>query len=452
MRIIVDGDRNINKLLLLSRIHEGNYVPGHYLLRLNTADGMLLCNTLTGELVLLSEEERKAVEALPAAIDPSIKELALRRYLVPEGCCEEQFVEQLRTLLVKKLEASRTIQNYNILPTTFCNARCFYCYENGIKHVHMTEETAEELIQFIAEHHNGTKVKLSWFGGEPTIGRERIEQICRGLDERNIPYESTMISNAYLFDDVLINHAKKAWKLKCIQITLDGTEEIYNRVKAYVGISDNPYQRVMRNISSFLDAGIRVEVRLNLDLHNMDDLSGLIDELTDRYHVNPKMFIYVTEINQDVGFDPIHHTQDDFLEINRAKRKLQEQLEANGWPVFGNEMLPGLRVSSCMADDPCSVQCTPEGILSKCEDMIYENVVGSLKDGIVDNDKVLWWRERTIYEGCSECPLYPSCTSLLAHCPVRQRKCMEEERKKKIEKYMDLMMKKYKTSKDIKNG
>ena len=105
-----------------------------------------------------------------------------------------------------------------------------------------------------------------------------------------------------------------------------------------------------------------------------------------------------------------------------------------------------------MADDPSTIQCSPDGILSKCEDHIYKHTVGTLEDGITDINEMRWWRQRTSYEGCKDCPLYPSCDRLLMNCPGKREKCLPEEKNRRINRYHEIMFSKYeqwKKDKDI---
>lgn len=71
-------------------------------------------------------------------------------------------------------------------------------------------------------------MRLAWFGGEPLYNAQVIDLICNDLVERGIGYESSMISNGFLFDEKLIKRAAELWRLRQIQITLDGTEGVYN--------------------------------------------------------------------------------------------------------------------------------------------------------------------------------------------------------------------------------
>ncbi|MEI3172875.1 MAG: radical SAM protein [Lachnospiraceae bacterium] len=126
------------------------------------------------------------------------------------------------------------ITSYTIFTTTDCNARCFYCYEMGRSRIPMSDETAHKAAAYIAAHCGGEKVHLHWFGGEPLFNKQVIDIICTDLAEKGIVYESMIISNGYLFDGATVEQAVSHWKLKNVQITLDGTEEIYNRSKAFI--------------------------------------------------------------------------------------------------------------------------------------------------------------------------------------------------------------------------
>ena len=446
MRIVVPGRKDYLKFFVPVCKQDVMLTFSRFILRRETNDGTLLCNTLTGELVLLSDEEKELFDKLPLPYGPALKTLESlihHRFIVSLNCEEAQSVDQLRALFQKKKETGTIIRRYSILPTTCCNARCFYCFESDFRHITMSEETAERLVQYIAEHHGGYPIKLSWFGGEPTLGISRIDQICRRLKELEIDYHSDMVSNGYLFDEDLVRHARTLWNLKNIQITLDGTEKVYNQTKAYVRVSDNPYQRVLRNIGLFLKNGSSVDVRLNMDKHNAEDLDNLIDELSIRFINSKNLTVYVRKLNADVGFSPIRHGENDKDYLNSTLIRLQAKLEECGWMQHRMTSLPKLKIYSCMADDPSTIQCSPDGILSKCEDHIYQHTVGTLEEGITDINEMRWWRQRTSYEGCKDCPLYPSCDRLLMNCPGKREKCLPDEKNRRINRYHEIMFAKY---------
>ena len=54
-----------------------------------------------------------------------------------------------------------------ITTTLKCNARCAYCYENGVKQIDIREDAELKIIDFIKKHNKSNEVHLIWFGGEP---------------------------------------------------------------------------------------------------------------------------------------------------------------------------------------------------------------------------------------------------------------------------------------------
>ena len=306
----------------------------------------------------------------------------------------------------------------------------------------MTKETAEQLVHFIADHYGNERVVLQWFGGEPTIAHQQIDMICDRLRTLDIEFISKMTSNAYLFDESLVYRAKNKWNLQGIQVTLDGTEAVYIRTKAYVGIHDNPYHRVLRNIRLLINAEIHVIIRLNLDNHNLNDLLALADELSSRFTDRKYLSIYVVKLDEEVGFHPIHHTKSDLEILDKQLIRIREKLEQNGWPQYRMNTLPELHISFCMADNPNAVQCSPDGVFSRCLNHIYIHTAGSLENGL-SNSEMLFWQQRQAFDGCEHCPLYPSCERLLKNCPVMTAKCDEYDRQRRIARYKEIMLEEY---------
>ena len=171
----------------------------------------------------------------------------------------------------------------------------------------MTDAIVKDVVEYIAAKGKGEPVELSWFGGEPLVAHKRISQIIKGLKKRGIKYTSSMVSNGYLFDHKLIQVAKNDWHLNNVQITIDGTESIYNKTKAYINPKDNPFLRVLRNINDLLANEIAVNVRLNVTDKNAANLNELIKILDDRFHGIKGFSCYSHAVYEDVGFEPLNY-------------------------------------------------------------------------------------------------------------------------------------------------
>lgn len=72
---------------------------------------------------------------------------------------------------------------YRILTTTCCNARCFYCYEDGIQPITMTIDIANRVADFIINKSRDKKrIALNWFGGEPLLNPDIITIITQKIE------------------------------------------------------------------------------------------------------------------------------------------------------------------------------------------------------------------------------------------------------------------------------
>lgn len=371
-------------------------------------DGTLIYNPLTLELLLLSPKEMKCLE--------ENEELISKWFLVPKGQDDNALADTLHDIAANLLKRTDYINHYTIFTTTDCNARCYYCYEQGCERINMSKDTAIRLIQYIAKHSGGKKVHLHWFGGEPLVNQEIIDIICGGLENTGTPYRSSITSNGYLFDRDVIQKAKDFWHLEKAQITLDGTEEVYNRTKAFVKASGSPFQRVLDNIELLLEAGIRVSVRLNVSEENWQDLLSLANQFAQRFGGQPGLYVYPS---------PLHGKVEDASEqvsilsssLIEKHQKVQERLIHLGLYRDGR-LDRKIKTAHCKANNDRAVVVLPHGQLGCCEHFIDSEIFGHIDSTEQDSAVLDSWKERTPPgQECSDCSYYPICYRL-KKCPV----------------------------------
>jgi len=380
----------------------------HYCAQLPVDDGILLFNLMTRELVLLSQEEYEHRLELD--------ELKERWFVVPEGTNEKELVDFVKLVLGSKEKKNGAITGYTIFPTTDCNARCFYCFELGRSRIPMSKETALKVVQYIKERCKGEKVWINWFGGEPLYNRDAIDTICDGLHAEGIEFTSKMVSNAYLFDEETVKKAVNAWNLKTVQITLDGTEEVYNRVKAYIYREGNPYRIVLDNMERILDASINITVRLNMDMHNADNLLELADELAQRFAGRKNLSVYAYHLFKENQPMAELYSTEEWKKRGEAMDRLQEKLAQCGLAAPGKGISKEIRLNRCMADSGKAVTILPDGNIGLCEHFSETEFAGHIDRDGLDADMVASWKE-TVPEipECADCFYYPECI-LLKKC------------------------------------
>lgn len=410
-------------LLGKQEVKEGaRYRRFTFCLAVEEAGEKCVCNLLTRRLLVLTPAEyallNEGVEA--SAMDDTARALVADWFLVPEEHDDFQLCDELRLFWWTFHLPNGKYTNYSIMTTLDCNARCFYCYQMGRNRsrAHMRAETAAEVADFIARTAEKGKAKLHWYGGEPLYNASVIDQITAALTERGIEFTSDMITNGYLFDDAIAAR-KDDWHLKGMQISLDGTEEVYNRAKAYIHKEDpSPYRRVLDNIERALDHGLGVNIRVNIDRHNGEDIFALARELAARFAGRKNLSIYAAGLYENEGLNRPQRDAEERMRLTDTLIAFEEHCNTLGLNLsgrFGKKM----QFNRCMADAAKTVTIAPDGRLGKCDHAMESDTFGDIWSDEADQAMLAAWREkRNVKEDCPGCPVYTDC--------YRLKKCRDD--------------------------
>lgn len=406
MEIIINADKRLSAIM-----GSQNYLPStkyrkiYYICEAVQDGVVLLYQTLTRQLISLSESEYQEPD------DALIRFLVNHWYMIPETVDERSLCYSMMQAFYSRYEPQKSgnsgITGYTIFTTTDCNARCPYCYEIGRPRIAMSNEIALKTAEFIEKNRGNNRVNLSWFGGEPLYNSKVIGVICDYLAARDIPYTSTMISNGFLINQHSAEEILERWKLQRIQITLDGTREVYNNTKKYIYDDENPFERVLQNIEYLTNIKVRVSVRMNISSDNIENLKELVALLSKRFHGNQYFSAYSHPIFNDSG----ELEKSEYEVLCQACVDIQKMLTEYGISNGGG--LHSVKSCHCMADSGKSVCVTPTGMLTLCEHHSDDEFVGSLDTGIIDQNVVDSWKERIEEkEECQTCFYYPMCVKL----------------------------------------
>ena len=417
MRYIVPPDAVVKAIMGFQKYKAGHYRWSRYVIKKEIDEGLLLYNTLTSEMLFCSIDECE---------NYADGELIERWFRVPLEFDEFLLAKKTKKLrqLVYRAVASRmqnvSVERYWILTTTNCNARCFYCHENGIPHMNMSSKTAEDVVDYIVKNSPDNSVHLNWYGGEPLINQAAIDIISSRLKKRGVSFVSSMISNGYCFDDVTIQKATEIWHLEDIQITLDGLEETYNRVKDYIyQDTESPFRKVLKNIADLLDAHVKVKIRLNIDNYNKKELSILSDLLIERFSGRDGFSIYTAPLMETCLGTVNQRTKQQRQEVYQAHWDLSEKLNQAG--VIFETILPKVMRSElrCIAVSNVRV-IFPDGQLAFCHDYVDGVLSGSIYGNESTEEEK---RQYTVClpekSQCRDCVKYPQC--------IRLKKCFNNQ-------------------------
>ena len=372
-------------------------------------EGILIFNYLTFELILLSNEEYLNFSS-------KIEDKLFSYYVENWFYVQEDF-DEIKTCyqimdFARAINYGMNYRQYTIFSTMQCNARCFYCFENGKKRESMTLETAKYVSEYIIKNHNNAINQLRWFGGEPLYNTDVIDLICENLRKNNIPFTSGFTSNAYLFSEECIVRAINCWNMQSVHTTLDGTQEIYNKTKNYIYKEDNnPFKTVINNIHNLLKHKIKVMVRMNLSENNSNDIERLIAYLSEEFCEEKDFSMYVSLLHKSDSSGFSSDSAEQFDEQAETLIKLSNKIFNKGFSI--STIQKDISANICKADSDSSVVILPNGNFTRCENMFQENRLGNVFGETPEKTLYNSWKEYAeVLDDCRNCSLVPKCISL----------------------------------------
>lgn len=370
----------------------------------------IVFNTFSGALVLLDDSEyTKLLNFEDTNIEEAIIEEWIRLGLIIEASINE-------TELVNYCRFRDTFTKntavYRILTTTCCNARCFYCYEENYERSTMNMDTAKAVSRFIVNNSkNKQSITLNWFGGEPLLNPKVItaisHDVMEGLKESKTKIHSSLITNASLFSDDLIEIAKTQWKISNVQVTMDGMKEEHERRKNYTNYP-NSFEKTLDVIEKLLAKEINVSIRLNYDRNNVKDILTLIPYIRTKYVGNNHLHCYAYPIfnRPDDSLDGIIKNEEVALYNSIIIRSLLE----NGFYNPKHD-INTRRTTGCFAVLPNSFVINANGDFFKCSmDMKDKSKsVGNVHQQLELSKQFVEWCNPVLQEKCNNCVVLPLC-------------------------------------------
>ncbi len=384
------------------------YVPSVFTLSFEHGGKKYAYNTLTRQCL---ETELPLSCAAGEGYDSLIEGL----FLVPEGKDESAYYTSVNAIM-RVYNRRKGVRGFTILPTLGCNARCIYCYEEGMRQVTMTPEIVEQSIRYILENRIGNKVHIGWFGGEPLLFPAILDRITEGVEAGGVEVRGSMISNGTRITPEIIQKMKEKWHVSRIQISMDGAEEDYIKRKNFPKY-DGEYSKVIEGINLLAAAGIRVTIRCNVDEGNWGNIPRYVEDIGARIPDKKLVGLYFGPLNA------VRMGEHDF-EMWKTIAEARPLITKAGFrpsPFLG--LGHAFRVNHCMADGG-SVVITPDGSLFPCEHCPEEGRFGDIFHGVTDQAALDAFCKLEVREKCRECPFLPECTSF-THCPVHDTHCRE---------------------------
>lgn len=388
----------VNKLLGEQSYNKNvEYKWASFVYKIDISSHSVFYNSFTKQIVVINSGSEPIY----------LEELVRNWFLIPVNMDESVIVREFKQLVGNVHNMSGVIRDYTIFTTTDCNARCEYCFEKGTEKVWMDNHTIDETIRFITEQYHNRSIHIQWFGGEPLYNIKAINKISCNLNQCGVVFSSDITTNGYLFTEKIISNAINQWHLKRAQITLDGTECVYNSTKNYIHPNSNPFLKVLNNIESLLLNDIEVVIRLNLTLDNLYDLKELIHILNRRFKKFSKLSIYPIPLFELIRDD-------------KTRKFIYEQIYELQSVIFNSglstdyDYFNRIRINHCKADNNGnSIVIFPDGNIGLCEHEWGKIYIGHVEGGLLDRSEIEKWKEYCPpKDKCGKCLFYADCLKL----------------------------------------
>lgn len=268
--------------------------------------------------------------------------------------------------------------HFQIVPTTLCNARCFYCYECDSIFETMKPTVAKATVDFIKKYIDNNpneRCYIDWFGGEPMLVTELIismsTEILQHCKEKSVFLNSEIVTNASKINEDSIKFLKKA-NISRVHISIDGMGEEYEKRKAYAD-GKTYFDHVIKSIQMLTKHNIQVMIRINVDRNNIDSCSALICYL--KQNITSAVEVHVAPL---YGCGNTYLSVEDVIPV---LTKLQSEINVAG---FKRTVRKSINANLCRDSQQRNLVIKPNGDIIHCEHMYNEEiaVIGNVYEGI----------------------------------------------------------------------
>lgn len=348
--------------------------------------------------------------------------------LIKGGFLLEKDIDEFK--LIKSIHNVSRFSNNNslnltLLPTLGCNFRCTYCFEKeqNYPNTKMTKEVMDAIIKLIDERLNsGGNLGISWYGGEPLIHFDIVEELQSRINEiaiaKNLNLKSSMVTNGYLLtkevSDKLVNLG-----IKSVQITIDGPKKIHDQKRILVN-GKGSFDKIISNLIE-INENLYISIRVNIEKNNIDTIPEFLDFLNEIGICNKKniapYFAVVRDFSNKKG--SLSDTCYTISDYSKEEIYLSKIAYEKGFDI-GERLTPNL--SSCGAISPNMLLIEPDGTIQKCWNSVGDSKesVGHLIDTNIDSlmitkNKSEWYSWSSFEdEECKNCKVLPLC---MGGCP-----------------------------------
>jgi uncharacterized protein len=311
------------------------------------------------------------------------------------------------------------------VPNYYCNFACSYCYQDEYTNQNTvaSNEIVDSFFHYIHNNFAGRKKYITVFGGEPLLNNKKQKDIISYIIDKSIEsgLELSFVTNGFYLSDYI--EILRNGKIREIQVTLDGTEQIHDSRRFLKG-GKGTFNNIIEGIEACLENGMMINLRMVIDKQNIGNLPDLAKYAIDKgWTKNP---LFKTQIGRNYE---LHHCQSSpdnlfsrvslYENLYELTKEFPHILEFYK-PAFSiskflweNEELPAPLFDSCPA---CKTEWAFDytGNIYSCTATVgkTDESLGTFYPEVYQNkEKIEEWQPRDVTEisECRSCNLQLAC-------------------------------------------
>jgi uncharacterized protein len=380
-------------------------------------------NGVSGSLLRLVDADYQGVQRFLAG-DPSpecrpalLADMARGRMLVSDDHDELGALETLYQLT--RFDTSQF--GMTIVTSLGCNFDCPYCFE--AKHPSLMSEEVQAAVLEVLDDQlpNIASFGVTWFGGEPLLGKRALlglsDAFIERCDRAEVGYSATITTNGYLLDEQTCIDLRDR-RVGHAQVCLDGPPEVHDRMRPLVS-GKGSFWRIVENLHHAVDH-LTVSIRMNVDTENVQRAEELLqilaaEGLAGRLSVNLGQIIGVDDGD---GAPSSTYSPPCFTSSGFANAEVEFNALARRYG-FAHTSVPSPTGAPCTAVRANELVVGSEGELYKCWDSVGtpSEVIGHISDYKNINGRMQRWLKYNPFDDkeCQGCIAMPVCMGGCAH-------------------------------------
>lgn len=308
-----------------------------------------------------------------------------------------------------------------LIVTRKCNFRCTYCYQE-YENRDMSQNVYDDVTSFIINQIKKNKFKnvyISFFGGEPTLRANEINNFMKNLLIKNSELDNPasirgiITTNGYLLKPNIIEEFL-ANKIVRYQITVDGLENEHNSSR-YLTDKSGTWDTIIKNLMYFKSVKnkeVSVLIRTNVTPEIYENIDEWLEFLNNNFN-DSKVYRIHFEAAKNYGkmnkydIKLCDNETEVILDIIDKAKKWRLPLELIGFRTAPFSLI-------CYAARYFHYIVDYDGTVKKCTSSSLDepyNTIGTLKDGnlVIDFEKAARWTSYNLSNNCIECEILPIC-------------------------------------------